>query len=59
MENGVRGDLFGSNPHSNGLIFSRSKILFFAKIEHIIISPIDTIIDIIIIINKVKIIFSY
>lgn len=28
-ENGRRADLFGSNPHSNGDLFSRSSIDFF------------------------------
>jgi hypothetical protein len=30
-ENGRRADLFGSNPHSNGELFSRSSIFFFDK----------------------------
>lgn len=39
IENGIRGDLLGSNPHSNGDIFSRSMILFFlVKMQIIIIS---------------------
>lgn len=28
-ENGIRADLLGSNPHSNGLFFSRSEKVFF------------------------------
>jgi hypothetical protein len=28
-EKGSRADLFGSNPHSNGELFSRSSIIFF------------------------------
>lgn len=28
-ENGIREDLFGSNPHSNGDLFSRSMVDFF------------------------------
>ena len=28
-EKGSRADLFGSNPHSNGKLFSRSLIVFF------------------------------
>lgn len=36
-ENGVRADLLGSNPHSNGDLFSRSKKLFFEIIEERII----------------------
>jgi hypothetical protein len=31
IENGSRADLFGSNPHSNGDLFSRSSIFFFDK----------------------------
>jgi hypothetical protein len=30
-ENGKREDLLGSNPHSNGELFSRSIIVFFDK----------------------------
>lgn len=59
IENGVRGDLFGSNPHSNGLIFSRSIIFFFAKIAHAPINPVEIVVDSNKIIIKVKIIFSY
>lgn len=29
IENGIREVFFGSNPHSNGDAFSRSKIVFF------------------------------
>lgn len=58
IENGVRGDLFGSNPHSNGLLFSRSTILFLAKIEHKPINPNEIVEDINKIIIKVKITFS-
>jgi hypothetical protein len=29
MENGIREEFFGSNPHSKGEAFSRSKIVFF------------------------------
>lgn len=28
-ENGIRADVFGSKPHSNGLFFSRSEKVFF------------------------------
>lgn len=38
IEKGMRDDLIGSNPHSNGDIFSRSRIVFFEIIEHIIIN---------------------
>lgn len=30
-ENGSRARFLGSNPHSNGLLFSRSLILFFER----------------------------
>ena len=33
IENGRRADLIGSNPHSNGELFSRSLILRLAKIH--------------------------
>jgi len=29
MEKGIRDVFFGSNPHSNGETFSRSRIVFF------------------------------
>lgn len=48
-ENGIRDLLNGSNPHSNGDLFSRSIILFFDKIE-------DTIIRIIVIVISIKLI---
>lgn len=58
IENGDRADLFGSNPHSNGDLFSRSFFEVLEIVEHNIIMQIDRIIandsDIIII----KIIFS-
>lgn len=47
-ENGIRGDLLGSNPHSNGDIFSRSINVFFLIIEHNVIIMIDINITIII-----------
>lgn len=31
-EKGSRAELFGSNPHSNGEVFSRSLIVFFDKL---------------------------
>lgn len=37
-ENGSREDDFGSNPHSNGDLFSRSTRVFFLKIEAKIIT---------------------
>lgn len=39
-ENGIRAEVLGSNPHSNGLLFSRSIKVFFLikfKIKSIII----------------------
>lgn len=43
-ENGSREELLGSNPHSNGELFSRSIIVFLDKIEAkiITIQAIDT-----------------
>lgn len=40
-EKGIRGDLLGSNPHSNGDIFSRFLYDFFLKIKHIIINNLE------------------
>jgi hypothetical protein len=37
-EKGSRADLLGSNPHSNGDLFSRSSIFFFDSREVIIIT---------------------
>lgn len=34
IEKGMRDDLLGSNPHSNGDIFSRSRIDFFEIVVH-------------------------
>lgn len=36
-ENGIRADLLGSNPHSNGDAFSRSSLIFFEIVLAIII----------------------
>jgi hypothetical protein len=36
-ENGNRAELLGSNPHSNGELFSRSSIIFFEIREVMII----------------------
>lgn len=37
IEKGIRDVFFGSNPHSNGEAFSRSKTVFFEnKVERII-----------------------
>lgn len=40
-EKGIREDLLGSNPHSNGDIFSRSRIVFLLTNAHIVINKID------------------
>lgn len=40
-ENGIRADLFGSNPHSKGDLFSRSSIDFFDSIVAINIIIVD------------------
>lgn len=40
-EKGSRADPFGSNPHSNGDLFSRSEIIFFERIEAIIITKVE------------------
>jgi hypothetical protein len=45
-ENGSRADLFGSNPHSNGDLFSRSSIFFVARTE---VSTITIIVNVIVI----------
>lgn len=42
-ENGRRAEFLGSNPHSNGLFFSRSIKVFFDKILDIIITIIEMI----------------
>jgi hypothetical protein len=58
IEKGNRDEFIGSNPHSNGEVFSRSFIVFFDNKEAInitIIAIIKTIIDII---YKVIIIYT-
>ena len=35
-KNGIRADDLGSNPHSNGDLFSRSRIVFWIKVMLII-----------------------
>lgn len=45
-ENGRRAEPLGSNPHSNGEFFSRSVIVFLAKIEDKAITTLE--------INKIK-----
>lgn len=43
IEKGIRVEDFGSNPHSNGEFFSRSKIFFFESKEAKIITIIEII----------------
>lgn len=58
-EKGDRDDLFGSNPHSKGEIFSRSIILFFLTTIHNVINKIEIVINIIIVNVLIHITFSY
>jgi len=51
IENGIRAKLKKLNPHSNGIVFSRSLLLFFDTINEINIKIIVTI-------NLVKIVKS-
>lgn len=37
-ENGIRADEFGSNPHSNGVVFSRSVFFLVEMIRVVIIT---------------------
>lgn len=58
IEKGIREEFIGSNPHSNGEIFSRSSFVFFETNNEIIIT-IFLIIKIKIIINiRFKIIYT-
>jgi len=41
-EKGIRAVAFGSNPHSNGEGFSRSVVVFFDRIEAIIMMTVDS-----------------
>lgn len=52
-EKGIRADDLGSNPHSNGEHFSRSKLDFFDKIIEMNIIILEIIIN-----NKIKIIIK-
>lgn len=58
IEKGSRADLFGSNPHSKGELFSRSLIIFFANkdAKSITAAPIINVIKIRV--NNVNITFS-
>jgi hypothetical protein len=49
-EKGSRADLFGSNPHSNGDLFSRSSIPFVASTE---VNTITIIVNVIVIVVAV------
>ena len=40
-ENGIRADPLGSKPHSNGEFFSRSLIVFFDRMDEIIINVLE------------------
>ena len=57
IENGIRDEFIGSNPHSKGDLFSRSVIVFFDKKEANIITIIVIITVINLIIIKSKIIY--
>lgn len=58
IENGIREEFIGSNPHSNGEVFSRSLMDFFDKIDAKYITTIAIIIMIIDIKYKVIIIYT-
>ena len=42
-EKGSRADPLGSNPHSNGEFFSRSEIVFLAKVDETVMTIIEII----------------
>lgn len=54
-EKGIRGEFIGSNPHSNGLVFSRSILVFFEMIDARVIMA-DAIINVILVIDIIIII---
>lgn len=56
-ENGSRADPMGSNPHSNGDLFSRSSIFFFDIAVAIIIMIIDSVMVTVIIVVTIFIIY--
>jgi hypothetical protein len=58
IEKGIRDEFKGSNPHSNGDLFSRSLIIFLDSIEANNITIIAIIKINIVIINKLKIIYT-
>jgi len=57
IENGIREELKGLNPHSKGDNFSRSWLFFFAKTVDSFITIMEIIKKIIAKINKLKIIY--
>lgn len=57
-EKGKRAEFFGSNPHSNGLFFSRSIKVFLEIIFDSIITIIERISKKLIIILKIIIIYT-
>lgn len=57
-EKGSRADDFGSNPHSNGDLFSRSMIVFFAVRLRIIIKMIVIVMMIVAMIETNRIIYT-
>jgi|LQAB01.1.fsa_nt_gi hypothetical protein len=56
-ENGSRADPMGSNPHSNGDLFSRSSMFFFDIAVAIIMMIIDSIMIVVIIVVTIFIIY--
>jgi hypothetical protein len=58
IEKGIREESMGSNPHSKGDVFSRSRIVFFDTNKEILITTILIIIIIMIINIKFKIIYT-
>ena len=58
IENGIRDELRGSNPHSKGEDFSRSVVVFFDNKEAKIITIVAIIITIDLIIITEKIIYT-
>ncbi|XP_049847680.1 uncharacterized protein LOC126302173 [Schistocerca gregaria] len=57
IENGIRADLFGSNPHSNGDLFSRSLINFFDSVVARIITIIGIINLMKTLVDRIRIVF--
>lgn len=57
-ENGLREDEFGSNPHSNGELFSRSEISFFERMDASLMIIKARIIKILVVKKRENIIYS-